>query len=206
MTDNQSPAADTNSDDAALAATVAQANALGASKPAADGDQPPVQPPAPAQNPEPPAKAAKPKTAKPKAAPETIQFISKDPGLKVLLGEGRDIQFDQGVANVSPAMAEVLQNHHLYLYDHISRADEMVRVNGRSVSFKGDPSFRLQADEAREQNKCLFFFDGPRGAGINLGDSVVEFDSGRALVTHAIAKRLRLHRFFVEGRLVEIPV
>lgn len=203
----------TQSPDTELEDTLAQMQALkaGAQDPqvTADPATPPAEdPPAEEEKPAEPVKA-KGKARAGKAAaklPETVRFMSRDPGLRVLLGEGRDIQFDEGVAEVPLAMVSILENHHLYLYDHISRADETIRINGRTISFKGDPNFRAQAEEARQSNGFLFYFDAPRGAPINLGDTSVVFDSGRAIVQADIAARLRRHRFFVEGRLVEIPV
>ena len=135
----------------------------------------------------------------------TVRFVSKDPGLFVLLGgEGRDVKFDRGVAEVSPEVAALLEKNHLYIHDHISRADEIVRVNGKVISFKGDPGFRDQIAKAAADGLTIFYIDAPRGTRIPLGDITVSFSNGRALVDKKTAERLRRHRFFIEGRLTEI--
>lgn len=135
---------------------------------------------------------------------ELIGFVSKDPGLEVLLGEGRNVKFDRGVAFVTPEIAAILEKNHLYAYDHISRADEVARINGKIVSFKGDPGFREQVAEAKASGKVLFFFDAKRGTTISLGDINVAFDNGRALIEPKVAERLRRHTFYLDGRLTEI--
>lgn len=154
----------------------------------------------------PKAKKAKKSAAAPVAAPQTVRFVSKDPGLIVLLGgEGRDVRFEKGVAEVTPEIAALLEANHLYLYDHISRADEVVKVNGKLVSFKGDPGFREQLAEAARDGLTIFFLDAPRGTRVPLGGGlVVTFSNGRAAVDAKTAERLRRHRFYVEGRLTEI--
>lgn len=157
--------------------------------------------------PEPAAEPAQPVKSRRKAKPRgpvMVKFLSKDRGLKVLLGEGRDVQFDEGVALVTQEVADILCRHHLYNYDHIQRADETVVIHGKLVSFKGDPGFRAQLDAIAESGDVLFYLDAPRNTPINLGDQLVRFDNGRAVVSKAIAARMRRHRFFIEGRLAEI--
>jgi hypothetical protein len=160
--------------------------------PAANADAPPATPPK---------KGAKAKTP---AAPGLVKFVSTDPDVKVLLGADRDVQFDNGVAFVTPEIAEVLSKHHLYVYDHISRADEVIRINGRMISFKGDPGFREQVAEAARDGKVVFYLDAPQRTSIPLGDVTINFDSRRAVVSKKVAERLRRHRFFVENRLIEV--
>jgi len=134
---------------------------------------------------------------------EMVEFISRDPGLSIELGEVV-VRFALGRVHVPEPLADRLCRHFLYQNGRYYRADEVAIVGGEIVSYRENKHFHEQMLASRAGDAVMYATKLNANLVVEFGDFQVRFEDGYAAVPKDRVERFEKHMFVREQRITRI--
>ena len=140
--------------------------------------------------------------ARPYVGP-TVDFISRDPGLMLELGDVT-IRFALGRTSVPAPIADRMKRHMLYANNKFYLADEVAVVGGEIVSYRENKAFQDQMAAMKKGEVAMYATKSTPTLVMEFGDVQVRFQDGYAVVPLDMVERFERHVFVREQRVTRL--
>jgi len=132
-----------------------------------------------------------------------VEFVSKDPGLMIELGDVQ-VRFDLGRVKVPEPVADRLKRHFLYSTGKFFAADEVAVIGNEIVSYRDHKAFSTNVARMKSGEVVMFATKINPNLVMHFGDFEVRFEDGYAAVDPSKLARFEKHMFVREGRVIQL--
>ena len=134
---------------------------------------------------------------------EMVEFVAKDPGLMLELGDVQ-VRFDLGRVRVPTPVADRLKRHFLYSTGKFYAADEVAIIGNEIVSYRDHKTFSDNVARMKSGAVVMYATKINPNLVVDFGDAKVRFEDGYAAVDPALVERFEKHMFVREGRITRL--
>ena len=134
---------------------------------------------------------------------EMVEFVSRDPGLTIELGDVT-VRFALGRVTVPAPVANRLKRHFLFINDKFYAADEVAIIGNEIVSYRDHATFQANVARMKAGEVVMYATKASPNLVMNFGDFEIRFEDGYAAVPPDKIARFEQHMFVREQRVTRL--